>query len=111
MSFLASSKDITLDGSVLKASCLKNDGTTYNDSSLDLNNCLYINSGEGSFDVKTGDYFYELSKNVSLDPNTAILKASLNALDIDKGQYYFDRTFELNLYVGNNDGTLVFNIP
>lgn len=49
--------------------------------------------------LKGGSNFYESAKKIYLDSSTAILKASLNATDIDKGQYYFDRTFELNLYV------------
>ena len=95
MSFSASSKHITLDGSVLKASCLKDDRTTYSDSSLDLDNCLYIE--QGNFNVKTGYNVYSNAKNVSLDYKTAILKAALRATDIDKGQYYFDRTFEISV--------------
>lgn len=41
--------------------------------------------------LKGGSNFYESAKKIYLDSSTAILKASLNATDIDKGQYYFDR--------------------
>lgn len=103
MSFKSSSKDFSLDGSVLKAKC-SNSQNEYVDASLDLNS--YIGNNDGDFTTENSG-FYSVALNVSLDPTNVVLSASLKTKD----NLYIDRTFELDLYVGNDHGTLKFNVP
>lgn len=76
MSFQSTSNNISLDGSVLKASCLQDDGSTYTDSSIDLND--YIGIINGDFNA-CGSGFYSDAKNITFDSNTVVLSASLPA--------------------------------
>lgn len=110
MSFITSSTNLSLDGTFLNATCLKDDGKTTVDSSLDLSNGIAISIRNGEFDVKGGDKTLgDGTRNLSLDSNTGILTASVCTNTTDN--YFVNRTFELNLYVSNDDGTLVFNQP
>lgn len=105
MSFEASCTDIKLDGSTLK---VKISGTE-NTASLDLDK--HIGNNDGDFTIDSSGYHSKsINHSLVLDSSgKAILKASLYTSE--KKRLIVDRTFELTWYVGNNNGTLVFNKP
>lgn len=76
----------------------------YVDSSLDLNG--QIGDNDGKFSTQSTG-FYSVATCVTLDASTLVMKACLKT---DEG-YYVDQTFELDLYLVNNGGTLGFNKP
>ncbi|KDR81239.1 hypothetical protein GALMADRAFT_60993, partial [Galerina marginata CBS 339.88] len=112
------SRDVYLEGSVLKASCLKDDGKTYVDSSLELG--YQINTEDGDFYAESGYPNFPLNtKNISFDPTTAIITASIqkddvllsingavfSALVLGLRGHYEPAWVNLDHWLGNNDGT------
>ena len=103
MTLTDTAKDFKLDGSILKASCL-NEQKDYVDATLDLDK--HIGNSDGDFTTEKNG-FYSSAKNVSLDTREIVLLASLKTAD----GYFIDRTFEISLYVSNDNGTLKFTAP
>lgn len=102
MSFVSTSRNIRMKGSTLTADC-KNEKGEFVFSSLDLDR--YLGNADGEFDT-AGIDFSRSAKNVRID-SRGVLRADL--LREDGGERA--AAIELDTYVANDDGTLVFEIP
>ncbi|RYP42645.1 hypothetical protein DL767_000014 [Monosporascus sp. MG133] len=103
MSFQATSTDITLDSDhhTLRAKCVKSDGRTTQDSTLDLDTCI----GNINGDFQWGKKDYSLTaKNVALDGD----ELSADLTKEDGTTIRTGAVIHLGDRIENDNGTLKF---
>ncbi|OPB46736.1 cyanovirin-N family protein [Trichoderma guizhouense] len=102
MSFFESSQNVRLEGSCLIADVACEDGS-WTESVLDLNN--HVGNNEGFFEIG-GNGVFDSADQVSwrLDGTTII-----TLLYRSDGSFGEEQFLDLNQYVSNENGVLVFN--
>ncbi|KAL6160460.1 hypothetical protein ACJQWK_09553 [Exserohilum turcicum] len=104
-SFSYSAEDIRLDdGHILRARLQTADGN-WNDSEIDLNQCIGNDNGNFAWDgVNFSDSAQDITFSIEGESNVAVLRATL--MDADGNPQY--RDINLDERISNQDGNFYF---
>ena len=94
---ISSYRQVTYDGGILSAECLKSDGKTYVTSSISLDD--YLGNVDGKF-ILGGKNFSQTAKNIGV--YHGVLYANLKG----PGNEFVDANIPLNDIITNNNGVL-----
>ncbi|CAF3080196.1 unnamed protein product [Rotaria sp. Silwood2] len=97
--FDLSSRNISLNGTILRATCKRADGTTDSHATLDLNSC--IANINGSLVPRSGGNFAASCSQIRL--NGTVLSCMANGIDDNEVSAQLD----LSNFIANSDGELV----
>jgi hypothetical protein len=104
MSYSISSKDFSLDGTILIANCRREDGKyTYHKSAIDLDGKIGNDNGEFKYGSK---HFSYSADNIKVSSDGKKLSAKLHYLGKNGENLTKDASYDLDKAVTNSDGLL-----